>query len=141
MPSSDYRQTYFGDFIALLMGQSPADLPLIRKDVETVARGADFGDPKQWSKIRFWADDKVDAIARQTIGDSNKSESGAAIMIAVLLSVMFIFMLLLSPEPGQPEQRPHHGTQLGNRGAQGLRRHQRPPGLAIDRGERRALPG
>lgn len=94
MPSSDYRQTYFGDFIALLMGQSPADLPLIRKDVETVARGADFGDPKQWSKIRFWADDKVDAIARQTIGDSNKAESGAAVMIAVLLSVMFIFMLL-----------------------------------------------
>jgi len=94
MPSTGYKQEYFGEFIALLLGHSAADLPMIRKDVEAIARGADLGDAKKWSKIRFWADDKVDAIARQTIGDSGSADSGAATMIAVLLSVMFAFMLL-----------------------------------------------
>ncbi|HEY0063074.1 MAG TPA: ABC transporter permease [Telluria sp.] len=93
-PSSAYRQEYFGDFIALLLARSKADLPMIRKDVEAIAKGADFGDKKQWNKINFWADDKMDAIARQTIGNADKAESGASTMLSVLLAIMFVFMLL-----------------------------------------------
>jgi len=93
-PSTGYKQEYFGEFFALLLGHSAADLPMIRRDVEAIARDADFGDHKKWNKIRFWADNKMDAIARQTIGDSNSADSGATTMITVLLSIMFAFMLL-----------------------------------------------
>jgi putative ABC transport system permease protein len=93
-PSSAYRQEYFGDFIALLMGSAKADLPMIRKDVEAIARHADFGNKKEWNKINFWADDKIDALARQTIGNADTADSGASTVIIVLLTVMFIFMLL-----------------------------------------------
>ncbi|SHG57363.1 ABC transporter permease [Massilia sp. CF038] len=93
-PSSSYRQEYFGDFIALLLARSSADLPMVRKDVEAIASGADFGDKKQYSKINFWADSKIDALARQTIGHGDRADSGAGTMIAVLLCLMFLFMLL-----------------------------------------------
>ncbi|HEU4776930.1 MAG TPA: ABC transporter permease, partial [Telluria sp.] len=93
-PSTDYRDSYSGEFIALLMGRTPADLPMIRKDVESIARATDFGDPHRYAKVRFWADDKIDAIARQTLGNADQADSGGATMIAILMAVMFVFMLL-----------------------------------------------
>jgi len=93
-PSTDYRDAYAGEFIALLLGRSAADLPMIRKDVESIARATHFGDPQRYAKVRFWADDKIDTIARQAFGNTEQADSGGATMIAILMAVMIVFMLL-----------------------------------------------
>lgn len=93
-PSSEYRNQLSGDFTALLMGNSPADLPLIQAEVEQVAKQVVFDDPKQWDTVLIWADSKLDFIARSLLGNGRSADSGAAAMMTGIVVVMFLFMLL-----------------------------------------------
>ncbi len=93
-PSSAYRNDMHGEFTALLLARSAADLPQIQHEVEAIARSVDLEDPKVWARAQFWADSKIDAFARLTIGNADRADSGAATLFAVLASVMLLFMLL-----------------------------------------------
>lgn len=93
-PSSDYRNVFSGDLTALLLARDKADLPMIRKDVEAIAKTVEFDDPTQWNKALFWADDKVDLFARLTVGSAARADSGAAMMLAMIAGGMLLFMLL-----------------------------------------------
>ena len=93
-PSSDYREQLTGEFSALLLAKSPADLPAIQHEVEAIAKSVQLTDPKAWGKALFWADTKLDVIARTTIGDADKENSGAGLLLTVLATLMLIFMLL-----------------------------------------------
>jgi putative ABC transport system permease protein len=93
-PSSGYRNELGGEFAALLLARSAADLPQIQSEVEQIAKSVALDDPKTWGKVHFWADSKLALFARMTIGDADKKDSGAGTLLALLGSVMFVFMLL-----------------------------------------------
>ncbi|RZA33643.1 MAG: FtsX-like permease family protein [Lysobacteraceae bacterium] len=92
-PSSDYRSQLTGPFSALILAQNPADLARIRDQVDTIAKSAVHDDPAQWATIRFWADSKLDFVARQLLG-SEELDSGAGTMLAGIMVAMLLFMLL-----------------------------------------------
>lgn len=93
-PSTDYRDRIAGDFTALLLARSPADLAQIQHDVKLLAKQVQLDDPKRFSKAYFWADTKLDLFSRLSIGDTDKEDSGAGTLLAVLGAVMLVFMLL-----------------------------------------------
>jgi putative ABC transport system permease protein len=93
-PSSDYRKEFNGEFAALILAKRRADLPAIRAEVERIAKGVVFDDPKKWSRALFYADSKIDMFARMTIGNQDSADSGATTMLGAIIGVMFLFMLL-----------------------------------------------
>ncbi|MEJ7807338.1 MAG: ABC transporter permease [Telluria sp.] len=93
-PSTEYRDQMSGEFTALLLARHAADLPQIQREVQSIAKQVQMKDPKAWGKALFWADTKLDAFARLSIGDADKVDSGAALMLTVLAVAMLVFMLL-----------------------------------------------
>jgi putative ABC transport system permease protein len=92
-PSSAYRTQMSGEFTALLLGRSEADLPLIQQEVERIARGVQFDDPREWNSARFWADTKLGLFSRM-VTQSEGADSGSATVLAVISVLMLLFMLL-----------------------------------------------
>ncbi len=90
---SGYRQQMFGTFTALLMADSPAGLDAIRREVQQVSRTVQFPDPREWNRAYFFADDKLDVVAR-SVTQSQTVDSGAGGAIAVLCVLAVLFMLL-----------------------------------------------
>jgi putative ABC transport system permease protein len=92
-PSSDYRQQYSGDFTALLLAKSAADLPQLRQEVEQISRTVQFDDPKKITRVQLWADSKLDVFARNMM-NSRSADSGAGTLLAVIVAAMLLFMVL-----------------------------------------------
>jgi putative ABC transport system permease protein len=93
-PSTDYRQQFSGEFTAILLARSRADLPQIQREVERIARTVVFDDPKKYQRALFWADTKLDLFARVTVGDTDVPDSGAGTVLALIGGAMLLFMLL-----------------------------------------------
>jgi putative ABC transport system permease protein len=93
-PSSEYRSQMFGDYFALLLANSPADLPKIQAEVAEVATRLQFDDPKQWNQGFMWADSKMDFFARGMFGNDRVPDSGAGTLLIVIAVMMLLFMLL-----------------------------------------------
>lgn len=93
-PTSDYRQQIAGDFVALLLARKASDLAQIRAEVKAVAASVEFDDPALWNQATFWADSKLDVVARMLGGGHDKENSGAATVLAVIAAGMLLFMLL-----------------------------------------------
>ncbi|MGH8854041.1 MAG: ABC transporter permease [Telluria sp.] len=94
MASSDYRSQLTGPFTALILAHSASDLPRIQRQVQQIAASVPPDDPKQWQTIRFWADSKLDLFARMTVGGNENTDSGAGILLAIIVAAMLLFMLL-----------------------------------------------
>lgn len=94
LPSSAFRHEMHGDFTALLLARDKSDIPMIRKDVEAIARSVEFDDPKQWHKAMFWADGRFDAFARAMLGNFFQADSGATKLLTVVGAAMLVFLLL-----------------------------------------------
>lgn len=92
-PSSDYRQQYSGDFTALLLAKSAADLPQLRREVEQISRTVQFDDPKKITEVHLWADSKLDVFARNVM-NSRSADSGAGTLLAIIVAAMLLFMVL-----------------------------------------------
>jgi putative ABC transport system permease protein len=92
--SSDYRQKLSGEFTALLLAKSAADLPQVRHEVEQIARTVQFDDQRGIETVRFWADDKLDFFARNIFGNADHADSGATRLMAIIVTAMLLFMLL-----------------------------------------------
>lgn len=93
-PSTEYRSQMFGDFFALLLAKSPADLPKIQAEVAEVAKQLKFDDPNQWTQGFMWADSKLDFFARGMFGNSQVPDSGAGKLLIIIAVMMLLFMLL-----------------------------------------------
>lgn len=97
-PSSDYRNQITGSFAAMLLAKSPADLPRIQREVERIARNFVTEDPKNFAITTFWADSKLDLVARTLLADDinrgSESDSGAGKLLAMIAGGMLVFMLL-----------------------------------------------
>jgi putative ABC transport system permease protein len=83
-----------GDFVALLLARSEADLPSVKAEVKMIASGVVFDDPTKWKRALFWADSKLDLFARLTIGAADQEDSKAGTLLALLIGAMLVFMLL-----------------------------------------------
>ncbi len=93
-PSTAYRSEESGDFVALLLGASPADVPRMQAEVAGIAPRVRFKDPKEFNKAYLWADTKMDVFARGIFNNAREPDSGAGTMLAVILLLMLFFMLL-----------------------------------------------
>jgi putative ABC transport system permease protein len=92
-PSSDYKQELMGPFAALLLADSPAGLAQIKRDVAQAARTVQPSDP-QFTKVRFWADSKLDTFARILLNNVDDEDSGGGLLLAGIAAAMLLFMLL-----------------------------------------------
>lgn len=93
-PSTDYRNQMWGEFGALLLARSAADLPRMQEEVAQIATRIQFDDPEQWVKAIMWADSKLDFFARGLFGNGRVPESGAGMLLVVIAVLMLLFMLL-----------------------------------------------
>ena len=92
-PSTEYRHQMTGNFQALLLARSKADLPAIRERVRQLARGMDFGGDSEFTKGQFWADSKIDMFARM-LTSSQETDGGSGWVLAIISGLMLLFMLL-----------------------------------------------
>lgn len=93
-PSTEYKNQMWGDFTALLLAKSAADLPQIQADVAQIATQLQFDDPKEWAQTFMWADSKLDFFARGLMNNEKVPESGAGTMLTIIAVMMLLFMLL-----------------------------------------------
>jgi len=93
-PSTAYRSEESGDFVALLLGASPADVPRMQAEVAGIAPRIRFKDPKEFNKAYLWGDTKMDVFARGIFNNAREPDSGAGTMLAVIVLLMLFFMLL-----------------------------------------------
>ncbi|HYE40966.1 MAG TPA: ABC transporter permease [Ramlibacter sp.] len=92
-PTSTYKDTISGNFIALLLADSPADLQRMRDEVAQIAKTVVPTDDDM-KVARFWADTKLDDLARGLLGNYEQQESGAGALVAIIAIMMVLFMLL-----------------------------------------------
>ena len=76
-PTSQYRDEYNGEFFAMLLAKSPADLPLIKDEIQQIAKLVNADDPQHWEHTYLWADSKLDFVARNILGHREIADSGA----------------------------------------------------------------
>jgi putative ABC transport system permease protein len=93
-PSSDYRSQMWGDYTALILARSPAQIPQIQAEVARLATTVKFDDPKEFNQSFFWADGKLDFFARQLLGTHKQADSGAWLLLLVIGGLMLLFMAL-----------------------------------------------
>ena len=93
-PSTNYRNEVTGDFGALLLARSPADLPRIRADIERIAKTIEPVGNEIFGKTTIMADTKLDIFSRLLLGRTNGADSGADRLLATIAGGMFLFMLL-----------------------------------------------
>ncbi|MGH8075738.1 MAG: ABC transporter permease [Lysobacter sp.] len=93
-PSTEYKNQMWGEFSALLLAKSAADLPQVRAEVAQVATQLQFDDPKEWDEAFMWADSKLDFFARGLMRNEKVPESGAGTLLIVIAVLMVLFMLL-----------------------------------------------
>lgn len=92
-PDSRYKDALSGNFVALLLAESPDALPRIRDEVEQIAKTVVPTD-QDMQVARFWADSKLDDLARGLLSNYEKQESGAGTLVAIIAIMMVLFMLL-----------------------------------------------
>jgi putative ABC transport system permease protein len=93
-PSSNYRTQQWGDYWAMILARTPADIPAIQAEVARRATTVQFDDPKNYDTAYFWADGKLDFFARQILGTHRQADSGKWLLLAVVGTLMLLFMTL-----------------------------------------------
>ncbi|HMB58006.1 MAG TPA: ABC transporter permease [Arenimonas sp.] len=93
-PSTEYRDQMSGEFSALLLAKSPADIPRMQAEVAQIAPQIKFDDPKEWNQAFMWADTKLDFFARGLLDNERAPNSGAAVLLTAIAVLMLMFMLL-----------------------------------------------
>lgn len=93
-PSSQYREQFSGNFNALLMGKSAADLPLIRDELLQIVKQINADQTTHWDETYMWADSKLDFFARGILSHDRLADSGAAQLLVGVVFFMLLFMLL-----------------------------------------------
>lgn len=94
MPSSTYRSSLTGDFFAVLMARSAADLPMLKKDVLDNGKRIIDEDPSKSIKTLLLANTQFDTFARGFSSDSRSEDAGAERILVWIMILMFLFMLL-----------------------------------------------
>lgn len=92
-PSSDYKNSLFGGYGAMIMARTPADLPALQQEIMDAARTVQFDDPTIFNIARFWGDSKL-ALFSRTLLQSQAEDGDAGQLLAILVVLMLLFMAL-----------------------------------------------
>jgi putative ABC transport system permease protein len=93
-PSGTWRDELTGSFAAMLLAKQPSDLPRIQREVERVAKTFVTEDPHTYATTTFWADSKLDLVARELLSNKERADSGGTTLLAWIIIAMLLFMLL-----------------------------------------------
>jgi putative ABC transport system permease protein len=93
-PSGTWRDELTGSFAAMLLAKQPSDLPRIKREVERAATTFVDTDPHTFAISSFWADSKLDLVARELLGNKEQVDSGGGTLLLVIGGAMLLFMLL-----------------------------------------------
>lgn len=93
-PSGTWRDELTGSFAAMLLARQPSDLPRIQREVERAAKTFVDTDPHTFALTTFWADSKLDMVARELLSNKERADSGAATLLLMIGAAMLLFMLL-----------------------------------------------
>jgi putative ABC transport system permease protein len=93
-PSGTWRDEMTGNFAALLLARQPSDLPRIQREVERIAKTFVTEDPHTYATTTFWADSKLDLVARELLSNKEQTDSGGSTLLAWIVIAMLLFMLL-----------------------------------------------
>jgi putative ABC transport system permease protein len=92
-PSSDYKTKQFGDFRAMILAHSAADVPAIKQAIIRAAKSVQFDDPEKFNIMQFWGDTKLEFFSRALL-QSETDDAGAPMLIAIIIGLMLLFMTL-----------------------------------------------
>jgi putative ABC transport system permease protein len=93
-PSGTWRDELTGSFAAMLLAKQPSDLPRIKREVERAAKTFVDTDPHTFAISSFWADSKLDLVARELLGNKEQVDSGGGTLLLIIGGAMLLFMLL-----------------------------------------------
>jgi putative ABC transport system permease protein len=93
--TSAYKDEWLGDFTALILARSAADLPQIKAEFQSQLRAAEkhLPDPKTYKQLIAGADTLFEGMAREFLPGPSVANPGGR-MRAALLALMLGFMLL-----------------------------------------------
>lgn len=93
--TSGYRQNWMGEFNALILARSPADLPQIKAELQARLREAErhLPNPENYQSLIAGADTLFEGAARLYIPAPPKAEPGGRLRIVLLVAAL-AFMLL-----------------------------------------------
>jgi putative ABC transport system permease protein len=93
--STQYQHELQGNFTALLLGRSAADLPAMRAEVAQIATTVRYPDEgRKASQTALWADSKLDAFSRTLLRNHFDADPGSSMVLTALVVVMLLFMML-----------------------------------------------
>jgi putative ABC transport system permease protein len=92
-PSSDYKTRQTGEFSAMILAHSAADVPAVKQAILRAAKSVQFDDPEQFNTMQFWGDTKLEFFSR-TLTNSEAEDGGAPKMLAIIVGLMLLFMAL-----------------------------------------------
>lgn len=93
-PSGTWRDEQTGSFAAMLLARQASDLPRIKREVARAARRYVDKDPHTFAVTTFWADSKLDLVARALMGKQEHADSGGGALLLSIGAGMLLFMLL-----------------------------------------------
>jgi putative ABC transport system permease protein len=92
-PSSDYKTRQSGDFTAMVLAHSAADVPAVKQAILRAAKSVQFDDPERFNIMKFWGDTKLEFFSRALL-NSDTEDAGAPKLIAIIIGLMLLFMAL-----------------------------------------------
>jgi putative ABC transport system permease protein len=94
MRSSTYRDEFVGDFSAVVMAKSRADLPRIKRDFAAVMQRVKSPDPKTYTRVEASLDTLFDASARGMFAGTRFRNRAPFILALILVLAGVLFMTL-----------------------------------------------
>ena len=94
MPTGVYSESLMGDFHAVLMAKSVAEVSTLKREVSVVGKSIKEKDPVKWPTTMLIANTQFDSFARGFLSDVRQEDSGAEWVFGSILLLMFVFMLL-----------------------------------------------
>ena len=91
--STDYRNTMFGPYTAMILAPRPEDLAPIKQEILRVSRTVRYDDPKVFNVTGMWGDSKLELFAR-TLLNNQTEHAGVGKLLAIIVTLMLLFMTL-----------------------------------------------
>ena len=91
--TDSYKTGLVGDFLGTILARSADDFPAIKEEFMSRMRQVEFNDPRQFNLMQGRAETFIEANARLFTSDIESEVSGAR-LIAVMATLMLLFMLL-----------------------------------------------
>ncbi|NGZ88257.1 ABC transporter permease [Duganella aceris] len=95
-PSTDYKNSLFGPYSAMILAHKKEDLPAIKRDIIRVAKTVEYDDPTAFNVTHMWGDSKLELFSRTLLGRSaeESEDGGSGQLLAIIVVLMLLFMTL-----------------------------------------------